>query len=338
MEGGGNMEEHYSVDVPVSQHREPTIFESNALYFSVLIGMIVFGGIFSGIFDPEKIGTFTFLGLLAVLTAVVIGLPMLIYIIIKNVDYRALFRLHHVETEELTLVAGLAFLGYPAVTAINIIWHSLISHIGTPVLPPFPPITSLPEFLMAIIVIGIFPSVFEELMFRGIMMRGYERLGKFAAIAMTGIMFGFLHMSFANFPALIILGIVLGYVVYRSDSVYTGMLYHFIHNSIAVTFMFLASLAQQYMEDATIPSQQMNDEQTMFIGMIVWIILGMLSAGGFIACLIAYNRKTKDKRIQHIINVKRPNWLFIQMLPALGGSIIIILLMVLEVFAMIASG
>lgn len=332
------MEDQFSVEVPVSQYREPTIFESNALYFTVVIGMLVFSGIIFSIFDPEKVGTLTFLGLLAVLMAVVIGLPMLIYIIIKNVDYKALFRFYPVETEELILVAGLAFLGYPAVTALNIIWHSLIRHIGTPIIPPFPTITSLPEFLMAIIVIGIFPSVFEELMFRGIMLRGYERLGKFAAVVITGVMFGFLHMSFANFPALILLGIVLGYVVYRSDSVYTGMLYHFIHNSIAVTFMFLGSLAQRYMEDAALPTQQMNDEQMMFTGMVVWLILGTLSAGGFIACLIAYNRKTKDKRIQHVVRVIMPKRLFVQMLPAFGGSMIIILLLVLEVFAMIAAG
>lgn len=267
----------------------------------------------------------------------VIGLPMLIYIIRRNVDYKAVFRLYPVESEELILVAGLAFLGYPAVTGLNVIWHWFISHIGTPIVPIFPPITSFTEFFMAIIVIGVFPSVFEELMFRGIMLRGYETLGKFAAIAITGIMFGFLHMSFANFPALILLGIVLGYVVYRSDSVYTGMLYHFIHNSIAVIFLFLANIAQQYTENAAIPAQQMNDEQMMLIGRLVWIALGALSAGGFTACLVAYNRKTKNKRMQHVVNVIKPKRLVIQMLPALGGSIIIMLMLVYEIFAMIAS-
>jgi membrane protease YdiL (CAAX protease family) len=332
------MEEQFQVDVSVSRYGEPTIFESNALYLSVLIGMLVFGGIFSGMFDPERIEALTFLPLLAVLTAVVIGLPILIYVIRKSVDYKALFRLYPVDIEELTMVAGLAFLGYPAVIGLNLIWHWLISSIGTPFVPIFPPITLFSEFIVAIIVIGIFPSVFEELMFRGIMLRGYETLGKCSAITITGVMFGFLHISFANFPALILLGIVLGYVVYRSDSVYTGMLYHFIHNSIAVTFMFLANLAQRYMEDAAINAQQMNDEQMMFISRLVWIVLGTLSAGGFIACLIAYNRKTKNKKIQHVVNVIRPKKLFIQMLPALGGSIIIILLLALEVFAMIASG
>jgi len=332
------MEDQFSGDVPVSQHREPTIFESNVLYFSVLIGMIIFGEITFYFFDLEKVGTLTFLGLLAVLMAVVIGLPMLVYIIIRNVDYKALFRLYPVKTEELILVAGLAILGYPAVTALNIIWHLLIRHIGTPIITAFPPITSLPEYLMAIIVIGIFPSVFEELMFRGIMLRGYERLGKLAAVVITGVMFSFLHMSFANLPALILLGIVLGYVVHRSNSVYAGMLYHFIHNSIAVTLIFLVSLAQRYMYKAALPSQQMNDEQMKFMSMIVWLILGALSAGGFVACLIAYNRKTKNKKIQHAVSVIMPKRLFVQMLPAIGGSIIIILLLVREVFAMIAAG
>lgn len=331
------MKEYFSADISVSRGREPTIFESNVLYFFVLIGMLVFGGIFSAIIDPERIEAMTFLLILAILTATVIGLPMLIYIIRRNVDYKAIFRLYPVETEELILVAGLAFLGYPVVTGLNIIWHSLISYIGTPIVPLFPPITSLIEFIVAIIVIGIFPSVFEELMFRGIMLRAYERLGKYAAIAITGIMFGFLHMSFANFPVLILLGIVLGYVVYRSDSVYTGMLYHFIHNSIAVTFMFLAGLAQRYMEDADSPQQQMSDEQMMFTGRIVWIVLGALSAGGFIACLIAYNRKTKDKKLQYTVEVQKPNRLFIHMLPALGASIIIVLMLVFEIVAMIAS-
>jgi membrane protease YdiL (CAAX protease family) len=331
------MEEQFQSDDIVRRHKEPTILESNFLYLSVLLGMLVIGGIISGIADPERIETLTLLLILALLTAVVIGLPILIFVIRGNIDYKAVFRLYPVETDELILVAGLAFLGYPAVIGLNIIWHWLISHIGPPIIIPLPHITSITEYLMAIIAIGVLPSVFEELMFRGIMLRSYERLGKFASIAITGIMFGFLHRSFAGFPALILLGIVLGYVVYRSDSVYTGMLYHFIHNSIVVTFMFLANLAQQYMENAAIDAQQMNDEQMMFIGRLVWIVLGALSAGGFTACLIAYGRKTKNKRFQHVVNVTRPKRLLIQMMPALGGGIIIIILLALEVFAMFAS-
>jgi len=332
------MEKQFQADAPINYYREPTVFDSNFLYFSVLIGMLIFGGVLFAVFNPERIEVLTLLSLLAILTVVVIGLPMLIYVIRGNVDYKSLFRLYPVDIEELALVAGLAFLGYPAITGINIIWHSLISLIGTPIIPPLPPLTNLTEFLVALIVIGVFPSVFEELMFRGIMLRGYERLGKFAAVAITGILFGFLHMSFANFPALIILGIVLGYVVYRSDSVYTGMLYHFIHNSIAVTFMFLAGLAQPLVEDPVLSQQLMSDEQMILLGRIIWIVLAALSAGGFIACLKAYNRKTKNKKSRHIVETIKPKRLFIQMLPALGGGFIIVMMLVYEVFVMITSG
>jgi len=330
------MDEETLFDVPVSRYREPTIFESNLLYFSVLIGMLIFSGLIFSLFDIEDMGTLAFLALLALLMAVVIGLPILLYVVRDNFDYRALFRFNPVKTDELMLVAGLAFLGYPVSIALNLVWHWLISHIGPPVLPEFPPIATFTEFLMAIIVIGIFPSVFEELMFRGIMLRAYEKLGKVAAIAITGVMFGFLHLSFASFPVLILLGIIIGYVVYRSDSVYTGMLYHFIHNSIAVTFMFFGNLALQYVENAYVPPL-VYDEQMMLIGMIVWIVIGLLSAGGFVACLIAYNNKTRDKKSQHAVNVQRPKRLYVEMLPAIGGSVIILLMLAYEVFAMIAA-
>lgn len=317
--------------------RTPTIFESNLLYFTVLIGMIVFGGIAYAFLDMERIGTSSFLLLLALITAVVIGLPILIYIVSKNVDYKSIFRFKSIDRGELLLVGGLAFLGYPVITALNLVWHWLISHIGTPVVPELPSITTLTEFLLAVIVIGVFPSFFEEILFRGIMLKGYERLGKYAAIIATGVLFGMLHKSFANFPALILLGILLGYIVYRSDSVYSGMLYHFIHNTIAVTFLFFAGIAQQYIEESALTQPQMSDEQMLFFGRIIWIVLGVISAGGFVACLAAFIKKTKNKTQHAVVDEERPLNLYVQMLPALGGGLIIVLMLALEVFTMITS-
>lgn len=48
------MEEQFQVDAAVGHYKEPTIFESNALYFSVLIGMLVIGGISFGLLRSRK--------------------------------------------------------------------------------------------------------------------------------------------------------------------------------------------------------------------------------------------------------------------------------------------
>jgi membrane protease YdiL (CAAX protease family) len=93
-------------------------------------------------------------------------------------------------------------------------------------------------------IVGIQP-VAEEIFFRGFL---YEKVENFAggamAIIITSILFGIAHLSYGlTIPVLIIIlmGMILGYVVYRTKNLYSAIIAHVVYN---VTSLALAYLAQ----------------------------------------------------------------------------------------------
>jgi uncharacterized protein len=83
--------------------------------------------------------------------------------------------------------------------------------------------------------------VAEELMFRGV---GYALLypyGKWVAILGTGILFGALHGLLIALPLLSAFGVILGWIRWKTGSVYPCMVLHIVFNGIAVaTVPFVA--------------------------------------------------------------------------------------------------
>ncbi|MDX9974905.1 MAG: ABC transporter permease subunit/CPBP intramembrane protease [FCB group bacterium] len=79
------------------------------------------------------------------------------------------------------------------------------------------------------------PAICEESLFRGAILSAFaRRWPAWLAIVVTGLLFGLLHLSVYRMPVTAISGVVLAYLVYRSGSIYTGMLAHFMLNASAL--------------------------------------------------------------------------------------------------------
>lgn len=87
---------------------------------------------------------------------------------------------------------------------------------------------------VAVLAIGLSPAICEEIMFRGFFQRGLEGLGARKAVILSGVLFGLFHYDFQRFAAQTLLGLVIAYVVYRTGSIVSGMLLHFLHNAGSV--------------------------------------------------------------------------------------------------------
>jgi CAAX protease family protein len=85
------------------------------------------------------------------------------------------------------------------------------------------------------LVIVIVAPIVEELAFRGL---GYSLLvpfGRWTAIVLVGLAFGFAHGLVDAFPFLAAFGGGLAYLRSRVDSVYPGMIVHGLFNALALT-------------------------------------------------------------------------------------------------------
>ena len=90
---------------------------------------------------------------------------------------------------------------------------------------------------MVILLIAIQPAVIEEMAFRGFILTSFQSvMKKTDAIILSALLFMIIHLTVFSFPHLIVLGVCLGLLKIKSDSLYPCMLWHFIHNLSCVIF------------------------------------------------------------------------------------------------------
>ena len=90
-------------------------------------------------------------------------------------------------------------------------------------------------------VVGLMAPLVEELVFRGAILRALLRWksNPWIGIVISAVMFSAIHMNPAQMPHAFLIGILLGWMYYRTDSIVPGVVYHWVNNTIAyVLFAF----------------------------------------------------------------------------------------------------
>ncbi|MEX0721192.1 MAG: type II CAAX endopeptidase family protein [Balneolaceae bacterium] len=110
--------------------------------------------------------------------------------------------------------------------------------------------------LLGVIHIGLVPAVCEEIMYRGYIMRAFEKSwGIVAAILISGVLFGAYHLQISSILPLATLGIFLAYVTYISNSLIPAMVAHFVNNGgqVIASNFYPEMLDEQISPDMDIP-------------------------------------------------------------------------------------
>ncbi|MGE3799634.1 MAG: lysostaphin resistance A-like protein, partial [Candidatus Kapaibacterium sp.] len=114
-----------------------------------------------------------------------------------------------------------------------------------------------PMLILAFFAIAIVPACSEELLFRGIAQRSFEdRLKPFAAMIITGLLFGLVHLQPTNLIPLTGLGIFFGFIAWASRSIWPTIIGHLLFNGTQVLVVNLSqdiALVQQEMKSAPVP-------------------------------------------------------------------------------------
>ena len=93
----------------------------------------------------------------------------------------------------------------------------------------------------SLMIVALLAAVSEELLFRSVIQKGIIKLFKNAhvAIIVTALVFSAFHGDFFGFFPRLILGIMLGYMFWMSDSIFPSMLMHFVNNATIVILYYL---------------------------------------------------------------------------------------------------
>lgn len=107
--------------------------------------------------------------------------------------------------------------------------------------------SSIPELLFVLLVIAFVPAIAEELLFRGMIQRSFEQgLGSRRGLLLTALIFALYHINPFSFIPLIALGVYLGFLVLRSNSVFVSMAAHFYNNAFACVAVYIG-MKQNYL-------------------------------------------------------------------------------------------
>ncbi|MBQ9215258.1 MAG: CPBP family intramembrane metalloprotease [Prevotella sp.] len=85
------------------------------------------------------------------------------------------------------------------------------------------------------LVVGLLAPFAEELVFRGAILRALLRWksNPWIGIVISALLFALIHMNPAQMPHAFLIGILLGWMYYRTDSIIPGVVYHWVNNTVA---------------------------------------------------------------------------------------------------------
>lgn len=91
---------------------------------------------------------------------------------------------------------------------------------------------------LALFLIAVMPAIFEELIFRGIILESTKKLGTLQACLINGFLFSLFHCNPSQTGYTFVLGAVFAFVAIRTGSVIPSMIVHFLNNGYSVILMY----------------------------------------------------------------------------------------------------
>jgi membrane protease YdiL (CAAX protease family) len=208
--------------------------------------------------------------------------PNLIYLKMRGYSLKNVLGLNPITVRQIIQIFLIMIFAYPMAVFLNYIILILVNSVS-PAMPIGVPVpTNLMDYLVGLLVIAVTPGICEEVMFRGTMQSAYSRMGDKKAILISALLFGMFHFNLLNLLGPLFLGIVLGIIRYKTDSLYGSILGHTINNGIALTLGFLLTGLSENIQEIT--------EQAPLIpeGLQLIITLVMLGSWALFSFVVLY--------------------------------------------------
>lgn len=245
---------------------------------------------------------------------VLMMLPALLFAAFSGIRFREALRLGRFRPVNIPIVIGIMLFAIPLAALFNILNLLLVDSIfGRTVVTSLPVAETETQLLVNILVIAGSAGLCEEVLFRGVIQRAFERYGTVRSILMAAFLFSLTHLDFQKILGTFVLGALIGYIVYRTNSLYCGMLAHFTNNAVAVTVAYISQKLMNMFQQpggTTSSPQDFSDVFEVFSAMpagqllFVFMIYGFMflfAAIVFILLVYLLNRvnRTRPKAVPY---------------------------------------
>ncbi len=204
--------------------------------------------------------------------------PVLVLGVIRKINLKKALRLNPLSFKQMGIIIAIAFALLPTVALANTITIYFLSLIDKVLIPPIPTASNLSELGLYMFLISISAGICEEFFFRGMMLDAFEsRFNRKWGVIVSAVLFGVFHFNMQNLLGPIVLGLVFGYIVQLTNSIWAGVLAHATNNGIAVILGYLANRGANSELVAEAQVQQLNNstQLLMTIGFLVVIAGGL---------------------------------------------------------------
>ena len=213
-----------------------TLTGANVLYFIVAIALLGYQFIASFIFGEAFAKN---LYTVVIINQVLIGSFPVLYCVINRIDIREAFRIRKLEPAPALVIVLTAVPLYLGALMFNTIVMYVLQTVAEVPGQNLPALETPLDLTVGILIIAVMPGICEELMFRGLLLTAYEKRGSYRAVVFVSILFGLFHFDITNLAGPVFLGLVFGYYVVRTGSIFAGILAHFLNNLIAELIQYL---------------------------------------------------------------------------------------------------
>lgn len=101
-------------------------------------------------------------------------------------------------------------------------------------------VSTFPNFLLTLFVLGFMPAICEEILFRGQILQGLKKYNKYTMAIICGLMFCIMHLSIQQFVYQFVLGVVLAMIVMITGSILSSIILHLFNNTLILTLSFIS--------------------------------------------------------------------------------------------------
>lgn len=107
--------------------------------------------------------------------------------------------------------------------------------------PSLPEMSGATGLILNIIRVSVLAPIIEEVTIRGCIMQPLRRYSEKFAIVISACVFGLIHGNLVQAPFAFLVGLVLGYICIKTDSLWPSIIVHSLNNSISLMFSQMSS-------------------------------------------------------------------------------------------------
>ena len=251
------------------ENKRPSIFEANIVYLILGFALLIIGylvqvrELYSGLLITEYI---------------IILLPNLIYLKLRGFSLKQTLLLNAISITQIMFIVLIMIFAYPIAVFLNAVVMAIINNFSDTIPTAVPIPTNSLEYLIGMFTIALAPGICEEIMFRGTILSAYGKLGYKKSVLITAVLFGLFHFNIMNFAGPVFLGIILGVIVYKTNSIFASIFAHTLNNGMALTIGYLITKYSNKLDEIAKKGPIYPETTQMLISLISFGVLAMVSS------------------------------------------------------------